>query len=188
MLKISLKPVSEEKVQKIAQVLMNTEDEYEVLKLIDKMITPFQIDVHRNDSRYDNTPNYMYDLKIIHDLFPDLLMPFCLATAKTHFSDRSADRVINHYVTDRYNFINENREIKKDFAYYLAERGITEDQYYVEFLTNCLMQEYSIIAQLLDTQPPFCNKSDIISYMRQQNYIEHTAREIVTNNNVYQLV
>lgn len=198
MFKITLEILPEEKIAEFADELLAYEDPTEAYEKLDRFMTPYQRNMHENDEdhRFDNTPYYMRDIKVVYEIYPKLFKVYCVLEARRNFyydenKNLSAGQVINHYVTDRYNFIHEGESaaiLEKDFEKYLASRGITEDEYFTEYLANCLMQEYSIIAQMLDTCEPFCNKSDILKYIRHQNYIEHTAREIVTESNVYALV
>ncbi|MBQ9531583.1 MAG: hypothetical protein IJR70_05885 [Eubacterium sp.] len=192
MFKITI-PIKAKEFDIIADKLMRNPDPYDVLEKIDRLMTPYQQNMHQNDEdhRFDHTPYYMRDIRVMYGVSKSIFNAFCVAKAKTYFEDRTAGQIINHYVTDRYNFIHEDNsgaELEKGFEKYLADRGITEDEYFIEFLASCFLQEYSIIAQMLDTVEPFVNKSDIIKWERQLNYLEHTAREIVTENKVYQLV
>ena len=195
MMTTTVKLPYEFEIRLIKEKLTNMYDPYAVLQYIDeKLISPVAFKLKNTDEgkehHYDNLPYYMRDLKIVHDIYPELFEVFCHNTAKTYFSNdimwRHASQVVNHYVSDRYRYINSTAKSKKGFTEYLKIREMTEDQYYLEFLSRCILQEYTIIAQLIDLREPFCNKSDILRYMRHQNYIEHTAREMVTEDNVYQ--
>lgn len=176
--------IEKEKVKDYRDRLMKVSDPYDALKMIEKTVDFAKFNAMNNGKNefYKGMHLSLFPIKIIYDLFPELMEVYCLMLAREGGNDTS------HYSTSRRNFIRDNG-LEKDFKNYLKERGITEEEYYIEFLTRCYVQEYTIMAQLIDERPAAVSPQvDPIVNLQHLNSILIPAQQIVTENNVYALV